>query len=305
MRKKCVRPPLSVLSEKCRARDAVPAQCKGVNGLECGISTACFYPQETAAALRTVCAMGVGTTEIFLNTFSELEPAYVDRLRETACSTHTRICSLHPFTSALETFFFASAYQGRVEDGVRLYRRYFEVCQMLGIPRVVFHGDFLQTPYPFERHCANYLLLRRVARSYGVEFCQENVVRCKCGRPEYLRRMREYTGDDVSFVLDVKQQRRADVPLQEIMDAMQGKISHVHLSGAAPENDCVTPDETNFPLREFLRSLVRGGFAGDMVIELYRSGFSTQEELRAAAARVDAVYAEILTEQKQRREEKA
>ena len=67
-----------------------------------------------------------------------------------------------------------------LEDGLRIYRRYFEVCRVLGIPRVVFHGDYRQTPFPFQRHCENYLLLRRTAREYGVDFCQENVVRCKC-----------------------------------------------------------------------------------------------------------------------------
>ncbi|MFQ9680998.1 MAG: hypothetical protein ACLRZH_13785 [Ruthenibacterium lactatiformans] len=81
-----------------------------------------------------------------------------------------------------------------MEDGLRIYRRYFEVCRVLGIPRVVFHGDYRQTPFPFQRHCENYLLLRRTAREYGVDFCQENVVRCKCGLPEYVRQMREYTG---------------------------------------------------------------------------------------------------------------
>lgn len=261
--------------------------------MECGISTACLYPQDTAQALRTVCEAGVGTTEIFLNTFSELEPAYVDRLREILCGAHTRVTSLHPFTSALETFFFASEYGGRLEDGMRVYRRYFEVCRLLDIPRVVFHGDYLQTPYPFEKHCENYLHLRRIARSYGVDFCQENVVRCKCGRPDYIRRMREYTGDDVSFVLDVKQQRRAGVPLWEMMDAMQGKISHIHLSGETPENDCTTPDEDNFRLREFLNRLIKEAYSGDMVIELYRSGFSDIGELCAAAAHIGALYAEL------------
>ncbi len=261
--------------------------------MECGISTACLYPQDTAESLRAVCAAGVGTTEIFLNTFSELDPAYIDRLSEILRGAQTRVCSLHPFTSALETFFFAAEYQGRLEDGLRVYRRYFEVCRLLGIPRVVFHGDFLQTPYPFEKHCAHYVLLRQMARSYGVEFCQENVVRCKCGKPEYIRRMRECTGGDVSFVLDVKQQRRAKVPLWEIMDAMQGNISHIHLSGETPENDCVTPDENNFPLRAFLTRLMREGYRGDMVIELYRGGFSELEELRAAAAHIGALYAEL------------
>lgn len=272
--------------------------------MECGISTACLYPRDTAESLRVLCELGTEKAEIFLNTFQELEPAYVARLQKMLCGARTRACSLHPFASSLETFFFASDYHGRLADGLRLYQRYFEICRLLHIPRVVFHGDHLTTPYPFEKHCANYALLRRTARSCGVEFCQENVVRCKCGQLDFIRRMREYTDDDVSFVLDVKQQRRAGVSLWEMMDAMQGKISHIHLSGETAENDCVTPDENNFPLREFLTRLARENYTGDMVIELYQSGYAGIEEVAAAAARIGALYAEIERELKTGGEER-
>ncbi len=55
----------------------------------------------------------------------------------------------------------------------------------------------------------------------------------------------------------------------------------------------MTPDENNFPLRAFLTRLMREGYRGDMVIELYRGGFSELEELRAAAAHIGALYAEL------------
>ena len=260
--------------------------------LHCGISTACFYPQETADALQLLCSAGIHTTEIFLNTFSELQPEYVSRLEEILSSANTRVMALHPFSSMLETFFFASGYPNRLQDGLALYRRYFEVCQTLHIPRLVFHGDYVQTQFPFIRHCENYLLLRRAAREYGVELCQENVVRCKCGRPEYILQMREYTKDDVSFVLDVKQMRRADVPLAEMLAAMRGRIAHVHLSDAVPENDCVAPGKGDFPFDALFRTLRETGFAGEMVIELYRGGFSTLEELQASAAQMERMYAD-------------
>ena len=259
--------------------------------MQCGISTSCFYPQETAEALSALRGAGVETVEIFLNTFSELELSYTERLRSVLQDAGMRAAALHPFTSGMETFFFASEYGGRLEDGLRIYRRYFEVCRVLGIPRVVFHGDYRQTPFPFQRHCENYLLLRRTAREYGVDFCQENVVRCKCGLPEYVRQMREYTGDDVSFVLDVKQQRRAGVQLEEMLDAMRGKIAHVHLSDYTQQNDCTAPGTGGLALEPFFRELRRGGFAVDIIIELYRSGFSSMDELLASAAMVNKIYA--------------
>lgn len=271
--------------------------------MDCGISTACFYPEDTAASLAMLCAAGVKTTEVFLNTFRELEPPYVERLRASAAASGTRIAALHPFTSMLENFFFASEYEGRVEDGLRLYRRYFEVCRALEIPRVVFHGDHAQTRYPFEKYCRNYLLLRRTAREYGVDFCQENVVRCRCGQPEYIRRLREFARDDVSFVLDVKQQRRAGVPLAQMLDAMQGRIVHVHLSDAAPENDCVAPGAGQADLRPLFGYLRRESFAGTIIIELYRGGFSTLQELLRAAGWIQEQYEAAGGAPAQRREE--
>lgn len=102
--------------------------------MQCGISTSCFYPQETAEALSALRGAGVETVEIFLNTFSELELSYTERLRSVLQDAGMRAAALHPFTSGMETFFFASEYGGRLEDGLRIYRRYFEVCRVPGNP---------------------------------------------------------------------------------------------------------------------------------------------------------------------------
>ena len=89
--------------------------------MQCGISTSCFYPQETAEALSALRGAGVETVEIFLNTFSELELSYTERLRSVLQDAGMRAAALHPFTSGMETFFFASEYGGRLEDGLRIY----------------------------------------------------------------------------------------------------------------------------------------------------------------------------------------
>ena len=48
--------------------------------VQCGISTACFYPQDTMEALSKTQQLAPPCMEIFLNTFRELEPDYVQRL---------------------------------------------------------------------------------------------------------------------------------------------------------------------------------------------------------------------------------
>lgn len=259
--------------------------------MQCGISTSCFYPQETAQALELLRTGGIGNAEIFLNTFSELETEYVEKLKKIA-QPEMHITSLHPFTCGLETLLFASEYEGRFEDGLKLYRRYFEIAKELGASKFVFHGCAKQAQFPFEEHCRRYLKVRKAAREYGIDFCQENVVRCKCGQPEYIRKMREYTDDDVSFVLDVKQQRRAQADLDEMLDAMGDKIVHVHLSDYSYESDCITPGKGVLSMDSLFKKLIRKGFHGDIIIELYREGFSDLEELCSAARLVDRIYAD-------------
>ncbi len=259
--------------------------------MQCGVSTACFYPQETSKALEILHEGGIRNAEIFLNTFSEMEAPYIQKLKKTACPD-MHITSIHPFTCGLETLLFASEYEGRFEDGLMLYRRYFEIARELGASKFVFHGCAKQADFPFEEHCRRYRRLRQTAREYGIDFCQENVVRCKCGQPEFVRLMREYTDDDVSFVLDVKQQRRAQADLDEMLDAMGDRIVHVHLSDYTPEKDCVTPGKGVLQIDSLFRRLIRSGFDGDVVIELYRDGFSDLEELCSAARLVDRIYAD-------------
>lgn len=268
--------------------------------MQCGVSTACLYPMETKQSLQSLQQLGIETVEIFFNTFQELEEPYVTSLQRALSRAKTRVTAFHPFTSGMETFFFASMYPTRCEDGLSLYSRYFEICRQLNIPRVVFHGDYAQTDFPFAQHCENYLRLREAARTYGVEFCQENVVRCKCGHPDYIREMRKVTRDDVSFVLDLKQARRAEVSLTEMMDAMRGKISHLHLSDALPDHDCVLPGTGDTDFKAIFTTLQKQGFCGDMNIELYRDGFGVPEDLKHAAVWLGNLFLD--TKQKNEKE---
>ena len=263
--------------------------------MQCGVSTACFYPQQTDASLSLLQTAGVQKVEIFLNTFSELEDCFIDKLERMLTANNTEVLALHPFTSGMETFFFASAYNGGMEDGLRIYRRYFEVCRRLHIPYLIFHGDYVATPFPFEQHCANVLQLANIAQEYGVILCQENVVRCKCGFPQYITQMRKQTGDKLQFVLDLKQLRRAEIPVQEVLAAMRGKIAHLHLSDYDKTHDCLAPGKGLFDFSGLFQSLQQDGFRGSMVVELYRHNFADMSQLCSAVAHLDKIYSEVNT----------
>lgn len=256
----------------------------------CGISTACLYPQDTLESLRQTLAMRPGCAEIFLNTFREWEPPYLDALCRAREEAGIPVVSVHPFTCGLEPFLFFTRYETRIEDGLAMYRWYFEACRALGAKILVFHGNHKAQPLPMQEYAARFCRLADEAERYGVTLAQENVERCQCGQPEALRQLREYAGRPVRFVLDLKQARRAGADPFAIVDAMGPEnICHLHLSDETEGSSCVPPGRGSFDFARLLRTLRDGGFAGSAVIELYRGDFGQPDELREAMLAVQKI----------------
>ncbi|MEG0178365.1 MAG: sugar phosphate isomerase/epimerase [Oscillospiraceae bacterium] len=258
-----------------------------------GVSSACFYPNDTIESIKKLQNVNIKYAETFLNTFSELNPEYISKLAWQVSQNEMELLALHPFSSGMETFFFASAYNTRFNDGLELYKKYFKVCKQLNINTMAFHGAIASVPFPFKKHCLNYLELRKCAKEYGVELCYENVVRCKCGTNDNILLLREYCKDDVAFVLDVKQMRRAKEPMLQMMNVMNGKIKHIHLSDCSSENDCILPGKGTFDNSALFTELVAQDFDGDIVIELYNDGFKNSAELYDALEYVKLLYNKI------------
>ena len=244
-----------------------------------GASSACFYPSLTEDGVGQLQQLGIGCIEIFMNTFQELDPQYLARLKRQLETGGTRVLSFHPFTSAMETFFFASAYERRFADGIELYRRLFDAAAGLGAGIFVIHGDYKGTSFPFERYCENFARLSSVARGYGLTLCQENVSRCRCGVPDNVRRMRRLLGEDVRFALDLKQAVRGGEEIEEMLDAMGPSLAHLHLSDHADGRSCLPPGKGSFDFSAFFARLRGQGYPGDAVVELYRENFGTAQEI--------------------------
>ncbi len=264
----------------------------------CGISTACFYPQDTLKSLGRTLALRPGCTEIFLNTFREWDPPYLEALCRARQEAGVPVVSVHPFTCGLEPFLFFTAYDTRFEDGLLLYRRYFEACRALGAKMLVFHGNHKARPLPMKEYAARFCRLCEEGERYGVTVAHENVERCQCGRPEALRELRRYADRPLKFVLDLKQARRAGADVYEVAAAMGPEnICHLHLSDEKPGRDCIAPGEGNFDFARLLRTLYAGGFEGSAVIELYRDDFGRPEELRRAMSAIQSIQRQIKEEQ--------
>ena len=159
--------------------------------------------------------------------------------------------SVHPFTSAMESSLLFGNYPRRTAEAFAFYRRYCEAASYLGGKYVV----ILASPWPrgFER--PGVLGAVRAAdplyRDTGARPAQENVRNMRASDPAFLRGMRAYLGEDCAFVLDVKQCRMMNHPVEEVARAMGDRLCHVHLSDCREGRPCLLPGAGAFDLAGF------------------------------------------------------
>ena len=242
--------------------------------MEFGISSACFYPQLTEETVRQLAARGIRSAEVFINTFSELEPGYLRALRREADESGMRIRSIHPFGCAFDPFMLFTHYDRRLQDALDWHRRYFEAANLLGAEVFVFHGDRWREP-PARSVCSDedyfqrFALLRDLGKEYGVTVAQENVSRCRSKDVDFLERMGACLGGDMALVFDNKQALRSGVDWRQFLERLGHYVAHVHISGSGPEGDCLPLRQEDPELEGILSALHRQGFDGAVMVELY------------------------------------
>lgn len=256
-----------------------------------GISTACFYPELTENALHTCGEAGISCTEIFLNAPSELSSGFLKKLNSIKNQTGIKILSVHPFTSSIEGYLLFSEYLRRFEDGREFYKRYAEAAAQLGAKYVVLHGD--RHPRPVisaEEYTYRFMKINEDMKQFGVTLAQENVNLYRAASPQFIRDMRRFSGDEVSFTFDVKQSVRAGYTPDEIIDAMGDRIVHVHLSDHDGERDCILPGKGLCDFGQIFYRLSSLGYKGDYVVEVYHDAYKNAIELIKSAEFLANMY---------------
>ena len=249
-----------------------------------GVSTACLYPMELEKAFHELLSMDFRLFEVFLNTFSEFAPGYLRELRKSADACGAQIKSIHPFTSGYEGFLLFSEYERRFQDSLEFYKQYFEAANSLGASIVVLHGqrDYASSVIPESTYFERYAALYALGQRYGVTVAQENVSKFRSETPGFIRRMRASLGDGCAFVIDLKQAVRAGQDPFAMCEAMGERVVHVHINDNAPGADCLLPGRGTVDFRRFRDLLLRFGYEGDLIIEVYRKNFVELSELREA-----------------------
>ncbi len=246
-----------------------------------GISTGCLYPHTTMDSLEKLLCEGFGVFEIFFNTVSEMENDQLDKIKMMLNRYSASVVSIHPFSSAFESFLLFSKYTRRFEDGVRMYGSYFRAAARLGADKLVIHGmkdDF--AVLDIEGYSRRFARLCSEGEKWGVSVLQENVDRHCANRPDFLRGMAGYIPPQSGFVLDVKQALRGGYDPCELMHIMGSGLKHIHISDSTDEKNCLLPGKGNFDYCRFFRELKKCGYDGDIIIEVYGTSYKELSEIK-------------------------
>ena len=245
-----------------------------------GISTSCLYPLETEKSLDTLGKIGVRTCEVFLNSPSETTLEFAKILNKIRNEYGIKIASVHPFSSFAETYMLFSAYGRRFDDLLEFYKRNFEVTAALGAEFSVIHGALTGAKISDTEYFERFAKLIEEGRKTGIKVCHENVNRHLCESPEFVKKMKDYLGEDFRLIFDVKQAVRAGYSPLDFAEKFKNDIVHIHISDHTENADCLPPGKGGFDFKKLIEIMNSAGYGGDYIIELYRENFGDEDDLK-------------------------
>jgi len=255
--------------------------------MEIGVSTACFYPELlTEETIEVISGMGFEKIEVFLETASEYEPDYCEKLNEIVKKQGLEVYSVHSFAAQHEPFLF-DKYRPRREDAHKLFSKVVKGAGILGAKHITFHG-------PGRKWLGNEdVAVKEIARTmdglaaeageYGVSLAWENVYWCLSHSPELMEKiMGMITSANINFTLDLKQANRSGVDIERYLEVMGNRLVNVHINDYSLGNMCLLPGKGGVDYRALFDILEKTGYKGPYIIEVYRNNFFEYDEVSEA-----------------------
>lgn len=241
-----------------------------------GISTACFYPMLTEETIHIIDQLGFRKIEIFFNTESECDIDYCNDIKKKVDKLGIEVVAVHSFSSPYEHQMLFSEYTRRLEDGLRLYEKIIRAGNVLGARYITFHGDRKNNPHHvgIDQYCTVLERLIHLAQRWDMYICQENVSWCKSSDLTFLEEVvKNLSGHDLRFTLDIKQANRAEISVYQYIDIMKDKIANVHINDYDSTHPCLLPGSGMMDYENFFNTLQVHEYRGDYIIEVYRQNY--------------------------------
>lgn len=262
-----------------------------------GLSTASYFQKmQIEDAIPDIGAHGVRVCEVFLNTFSEYEPDFVELLAERLHAANLSTFSVHPMSMQFEPQLF-SIHPRQRQDAMDLYDRILAAGKRLGAVCYVMHGParLFGGVKNIELSRITPILLELAARAkdYGIQLTLENVSWCVFNEPEFGARLQSLTHGEIKHTLDVKQAIRSGYDPMDFIRAVGEHIINVHLCDATRfPSGGVRYDMPGFGEYDFVSMfnlLGEKGYTGPAFIEVYSDMYAQIPVLYESLARVRAI----------------
>lgn len=265
--------------------------------MKIGLSTASYFQKmQIEDAIPDIGAHGVRVCEVFLNTFSEYEPAFVEMLAQRLSAAIIEVFSVHPMSMQFEPQLF-SIHPRQRADAIALFERVLSAGKRLGAKCYVMHGPARLfggvKNIELTRIAPIFLDLAERAQRFGIQLTLENVSWCVFNEPEFGARLQSLTGGAIKHTLDVKQAVRSGYDPMDYIRAVGEHIVNVHLCDATrlPAGG-VRYDMPGFGEYDFVSMfnlLGEKGYAGPAFIEVYSDMYAQIPTLYESLSRVNSI----------------
>ncbi|MBQ7089938.1 MAG: sugar phosphate isomerase/epimerase, partial [Clostridia bacterium] len=236
--------------------------------MQVGMSLACFYPLEPEKAVEKAAEIGIDVCEIFLNTWSEMDVAYLQALRQECDRCGIRVYSVHPFTSAFENYLFFSPYPRRIADAERLYRQYADAAKILGAEVISIHGDRGLGLDDMDAYLRCIEPLLKLQDETGIAYAMENVYFNSVNDPEFVSKLRQRQ-PNVRFTFDIKQAFKGGRSAYDVATAMGNAIVNFHVNDRDEHHICMLPGQGDVDYLRLAHILEQANYKGPALIEVY------------------------------------
>ena len=254
--------------------------------MEIGISTACFYPNLTENSVDFLGKNGIKNIEIFLNSQSETNVRFLSKVKRLADSYGINIIAVHSYFCSYEPYLIFSNYERRFDDCFPFVDSLFDAGAVLGAKYAIIHGGKISGGISNDAYFERFDILRRRGEELGVSLAQENVNLYLSSNPQFIADMKKALGNNVDFILDIKQCVRSGVEIDDMVNAMGDNLKHIHLSDHNGKSDCMLPFEGKFDFKAFLNKNETIKKATKMV-EVYNWAYKNFDQVVAAAEKLN------------------
>ena len=258
-----------------------------------GISTASFFTKyDTEDIPAQIAAMGASVCEIFLNTFSEYEPPFIELLRARVLEAGLQVFSIHPMSVQFEAQLFSIHARQRLDAeatflsvlraGARLQAKYYVMHGPAAMSGAVKNVEFSRIGPIVQKLCER-------AGEYGITIAWENVSWCLFSQPDFGTKLLAATGaDDLRFTLDVKQAARSGYEPAAYVCQMGKRLVNVHicdyrrLEGGRIATRLPGEGECDYPALS--AALKEAQYLGPAFLEVYSDLYTDEAALKKSYA---------------------